>query len=93
MNGMVYKRIIVKGKVQGVFFRASARERAEELGLTGEVRNLRDGSVELVVAGPQDKVLQLINWCHEGPRNARVSSVEVQEAEARAFEGFKVVRG
>ena len=56
---MVYKRIIVRGRVQGVYFRASTKDKAVELGLTGEVRNMEDESVEVLVAGEDQKVEQL----------------------------------
>ncbi len=72
---------IVSGRVQGVWYRASTRDEARRLGLTGWVKNLPDGSVELVAEGPSDKVDALIKWCHQGPPYARVSNVEVQEIE------------
>jgi acylphosphatase len=74
--------LIVKGRVQGVFFRASARRKAEELRLTGWVRNNPDGTVEAVVEGNIDMVEKFVNWCREGPPNARVAAVEVSRAEA-----------
>jgi acylphosphatase len=89
---MVYKRIIVRGEVQGVFFRASTKAKADALGLRGEVRNLADESVEVLVAGEEDKVERLIEWCHAGPPRAEVTEVEVKDMEARDFDGFRVVR-
>lgn len=89
---MVYKRIIIRGRVQGVYFRASAKEKAMQLGLAGEVRNLEDESVEVLVAGEQQQVEQLIQWCHKGPPSARVEEVIVSDIEARVFDGFRVVR-
>ena len=90
---MICKRIIVLGRVQGVYFRASAREKALALGITGTVRNLADGSVEVVACGKEEQVEELIAWCHEGPRGARVEEVKVNDREVEVFEGFKVVRG
>jgi acylphosphatase len=89
---MVYKRIIIRGRVQGVYFRASAKEKASALGLTGEVRNLEDESVEVLVAGDEQRVEQLIAWCRIGPPSARVEEVVVSDIEPKEFDGFRVVR-
>lgn len=69
--------VIIKGRVQGVFFRAEARRKAEELGLTGWVRNNPDGAVEAVAEGEVGMVEKFVDWCREGPPQARVSAVEV----------------
>lgn len=69
--------IVVYGRVQGVFFRASAEEKARELGLTGWVRNRSDGTVEIVAEGDREALEKLISWCHIGPKHARVTRVEV----------------
>jgi acylphosphatase len=90
---MVYKRIIIRGRVQGVYFRVSAQDKANELALTGEVRNLQDGSVQVLVAGEEKRVAQLIAWCHSGPPGARVEEVVVDDVPEQRFEGFKIVRG
>jgi acylphosphatase len=66
-------RFIVRGRVQGVFFRASARERAGELRLTGHARNLPDGSVEVVVYGEGEDIDRMETWLHEGPPQAEVN--------------------
>lgn len=68
-------RFIVRGKVQGVFYRASARERAVALKLTGHARNLLDGSVEVVAYGDAAAIDQLEVWLHEGPEHARVDEM------------------
>ncbi len=68
---------IIKGKVQGVFYRASAREHAKSLGIKGFVRNLPDGSVELDAEGDEDLLNQLLFWCQHGPPGARVEKVNV----------------
>ncbi|WP_347157444.1 acylphosphatase [Pontibacter chitinilyticus] len=77
------KRIAIRvyGKVQGVFFRASTQEKAEELGLTGFVQNEPDGSVYLEAEGNDEALQQLQQWVHQGPRRARVEKVEVEEQE------------
>jgi acylphosphatase len=90
---MVCKRIIIRGRVQGVYFRASTKDKADELGITGEVRNLPDGGVEVLACGAESQLAKLIAWCHEGPTRARVEQVLVEELAERRFEGFKVVRG
>ena len=89
---MVCKRITVIGKVQGVYFRASAQEKAMELSLTGEVRNLPDGNVEVIACGSSDSVQQMIDWCHEGPPRANVERVLVEDMEVRGYDGFRIVR-
>ncbi|HEX6182059.1 MAG TPA: acylphosphatase [Chitinophagaceae bacterium] len=89
---MICKRITVIGKVQGVYFRASAQEKALELSLTGEVRNLPDGNVEVIACGSSDGVQRLIDWCHEGPPRAQVERVLVEDTEVRGFDGFRITR-
>ncbi len=68
--------LIIKGFVQGVFFRASTRETALSLNLTGWVKNLPDGSVEAVFEGPVEKLEQAVQWCRQGPRGASVTGVD-----------------
>lgn len=82
------KRIALRvhGKVQGVFFRASTQQKAEELGLTGFVQNERDGTVYLEAEGDTDALKQLEQWAHQGPSSARVEKVEV--AEKKDLAGF-----
>ena len=83
----------IKGHVQGVFFRHSAREEALRLGLVGYVRNLPEGDVEAVTEGPGEKVKAFVAWCHHGPPSARVEEVQVSEADAQgSFTGFTVER-
>lgn len=84
---------IVRGRVQGVFYRASARREASARGLTGWVRNLPDGSVELVAEGPAPAVEAFLAWCREGPPAARVEAVEVRDEPPRGETGPFVVRG
>jgi len=75
-------RITVSGRVQGVFYRASALEAAQRFGVKGTVRNLRDGRVEVVAQGPQEAVQNMLDWCREGPPPAHVESVSVVEERA-----------
>lgn len=81
----------IVGRVQGVYFRASACQEAQSLGLAGWVRNCPDGSVELVAEGTRDNLGQLIAWCHRGPPGARVTEVSVQWQEPeQSFNGFVI---
>ncbi|QCR24215.1 acylphosphatase [Pontibacter sp. SGAir0037] len=85
--------IRVYGKVHGVFFRASTRDKAKELGVTGFVQNEPDGTVYLEAEGEAAALKQLEQWTHEGPGRARVEKVEVQELEQIAdFREFEVRR-
>ena len=70
-------RIIVRGIVQGVYFRDSTRRKAEEFHVAGIVRNRPDGTVEIVCEGPEDAVKSLIEWCGHGPRGAFVEHTEI----------------
>jgi len=74
----------IRGRVQGVFYRGSARQEAVRLGLTGWVRNCPDGSVELLAQGPRPLCEELLRYCHEGPRGARVDEIEVSWGEPSA---------
>ena len=81
----------IKGRVQGVFFRDSARREASRLGLTGWVRNCPDGDVEAVAEGDSKSVREFVSWCQKGPRYARVEDVEVTESPAtNEFSNFRV---
>jgi acylphosphatase len=84
--------IIVTGKVQGVYYRQSAKEKALELGLTGFVKNQPDGSVFIQASGTAGQLNQLVAWCRQGPARAQVISVQVEHIEPRAFIGFTVER-
>ncbi|MFB3738245.1 MAG: acylphosphatase [Candidatus Velamenicoccus archaeovorus] len=83
-------RVLVSGRVQGVFFRASCAARARELGLAGEVRNLPDGRVEAVFEGPDADVETMIAWCRRGPEWAQVDEALVTEEPPRGEQGFRV---
>ena len=83
------KHLVIFGRVQGVGFRYSMGEEAERLGVTGWVRNRRDGTVEAVIEGAPDAVERLLAWARRGPRGASVTEVQVTEA-AGSFEGFEM---
>jgi acylphosphatase len=87
---MVCAKFSVIGRVQGVFFRASAREEAVRLGLTGYARNLADGSVEVLACGEEPALAELERWLHTGPPSARVDAVRRVAAEATSMPGFRV---
>lgn len=81
-------RCLVAGRVQGVFFRAAAREQAVRLGLTGYARNLPDGRVEVVACGGADAIASLREWLRNGPPQARVTGVACEPAPFQALTGF-----
>jgi len=84
--------LIVEGQVQGVWFRDSTRCEALTLGIYGWVKNLPDGTVEVMLEGPGNKVKMLVAWCRQGPRGAIVSNVhEVRAAWQGEFDSFRVV--
>ena len=84
--------VSITGRVQGVFFRATCRRRAADLGLAGWIRNAQDGSVEAVFEGPRDAVGAILAWCAEGPSGAYVEDVRVTEESPTHEQGFRVVR-
>lgn len=85
----VARRFIVKGRVQGVFFRDSTRRVAESLGLTGHAVNLPDGGVEVLACGHPDAVRKLHDWLHEGPPMSRVTTVDASDVETPPPTGFR----
>ena len=84
--------IKVIGKVQGVFFRALTKEKADELGITGFVRNEPDGCVYIEAEADEKILQQFMDWCRQGPSRARVEKMEVSEGEGKAFARFEVIR-
>lgn len=87
---MIHYSIIVKGKVQGVFYRASARQKAEQLNITGYAHNQRDGSVLIEAEGDEASLKEFVMWCRSGPPNANVSDVAVTEKENVGYLSFTV---
>jgi len=83
-------RVRVEGRVQGVWFRESTRELAEELGVCGWVRNLPGGSVEAVIEGAPKAVESLLAWLHKGPPGAIVTAVYAEEEKPEGERGFRV---
>ncbi|MBL7839269.1 MAG: acylphosphatase [Cyclobacteriaceae bacterium] len=84
--------ITVTGKVQGVFFRASAKDTADRLSVKGSAQNMPDGSVYIEAEGDEENLKQFIGWCQQGPPRASVSNVNVVEAEPKSFQRFDIKR-
>jgi acylphosphatase len=84
----IRRRLVVRGVVQGVGYRFSAARAASQRGLAGSAVNQPDGSVEVVVEGPADEVVSMIEWCRRGPREAVVESVQVIVEEPDGLFGF-----
>jgi acylphosphatase len=87
---VIRRRVIARGRVQGVFFRAPPRRQAVSRGVAGWVRNRADGAVEAVFEGDPDAVESMLAFVREGPGRAHVSEVEVVEEEPEGLEGFTV---
>lgn len=87
---MPCRRFIVSGRVQGVWFRASARDAAQALGLNGHALNLADGSVEVLACGADTALDELAGWLAQGPPLARVDRVTCEPVADRAMQGFEI---
>ncbi|OGI10370.1 MAG: hypothetical protein A3I68_04770 [Candidatus Melainabacteria bacterium RIFCSPLOWO2_02_FULL_35_15] len=89
---MYQARLLITGKVQGVFYRTSCQEVAQRLGLSGWVKNLSDGNVEALVQGEKGEIEKLITWCKKGPPGAVVSNLDVNwETIVKQITSFKIV--
>jgi acylphosphatase len=86
----VARHLLIHGKVQGVYYRASAEQEALRLGLSGWVRNRFSGEVEAVICGTDDQLEAFIDWAHEGPPAAEVTRIEISSAEPPEA-GFRVL--
>jgi acylphosphatase len=84
--------IVVKGKVHGVFYRAATKAVADQLGVKGWVKNNADGDVSIAAEGDKIALEMFLDWCHEGPEHARVTSVESHEGELKNYRNFDVVK-
>ena len=89
---MIAREITVRGKVHGVFYRASAKAKADEWRLSGWVKNEPDDSVVIWVEGPEREVLLMIDWCWSGSERARVKDVAVKVVEIQDYTSFEVIR-
>lgn len=89
----VRMHLVIKGRVQGVFFRASTQEQAHRLGIKGWVRNCPDGSVEVMAEGPRERAEEFLSWCRQGPPHAQVDEVKLRwEKFSGEFQDFRVKR-
>lgn len=89
-NANVTKRLVIQGRVQGVYFRDSMRQQARQLDVTGWVRNRTDGTVEAMVSGEPEAVANIIEWSRRGPAAAKVTDVQIEEGEGQ-FEQFELL--
>jgi acylphosphatase len=87
---VIRNRVLISGRVQGVFFRGTCQEVAKEHGVSGWVRNRPDGTVEAVFEGPAEDVRRLLEWSRRGPRDAVVEDVRVQQEPPEGISGFEV---
>ncbi|MGB0851353.1 MAG: acylphosphatase [Bacteroidia bacterium] len=87
---MKCSKVRVEGKVQGVYFRVSAKQKAMNLGVNGYVKNESDGSVSFEIEGEEDAVSSMVQWCRSGPALARVSHLEVNNSAERNFVDFQI---
>jgi acylphosphatase len=90
MSDVVRRRVVVRGSVQGVFFRDSCRREARSLGVAGWVANRGDGAVEAVFEGEPEAVAALVEWCRHGPRGAHVDSVDDSSEEPEGLSRFEI---
>ena len=88
---MTRRRVVVHGRVQGVFFRDSVRRRASSRAVSGWVANRSDGTVEAVFEGEPEAVAALVDYCREGPRGAEVEDLEVFDEQPEELSGFEIV--
>ncbi len=87
---MTRRRVIVGGRVQGVFFRDTTRRRAETLGVAGWIRNTPDGTVEAVFEGEPGAVEEMVELCRKGPGRAEVESIEIVDEQLEGLTGFEI---
>jgi acylphosphatase len=87
---IIHRNIYIEGKVQGVFYRASAKEFADALQLNGWIYNTADGNVQAYVSGEESLVMKFINWCKQGPPLAEVKNVSVHDCQFEEVTGFHV---
>ncbi len=91
MSEKVRVHIIVSGQVQGVFFRDYTQKKAQSLGITGWVKNLPDGKVEIVLEGEKERINQMINWIKVGPPLAKVTNLEIEWQKCQEeFDHFEI---
>jgi acylphosphatase len=84
--------LLIKGKVQGVFYRATAKKIADELNLTGWIKNTKDGNVEAAATGNEEQLKEFMNWCKQGPEHAKVEEVIIEQKPIIFFDTFEITR-
>ncbi|RYZ57262.1 MAG: acylphosphatase [Chitinophagaceae bacterium] len=90
---MPTQHLLIKGTVQGVYYRVSAKEVADAIGLTGWIRNTPEGHVEALVNGMPYQLQDFVDWCRKGPSGAVVTGVDVENRPEESFAGFRIIRG
>jgi acylphosphatase len=88
---MATVNLLIKGKVQGVYYRKTAQEKARELNITGWVKYISGGRVEIMASGSEDAIKKFIEWCKKGPEKAAVEHVIVTPLSSEQFEDFTVI--
>ncbi|HZI02300.1 MAG TPA: acylphosphatase [Flavisolibacter sp.] len=86
------KHILIKGKVQGVFYRVTAKDAGTALGIKGWIKNTADGHVEACISGKEEAIESFINWCWKGPKDAEVIDIEIKESDYQSFSHFEILR-
>jgi acylphosphatase len=89
---MATLRIVVSGRVQGVYFRASAKEEAMKLGINGWVRNTKEGNVELEAEGGEEALNAFVDWCRKGPSSAEVAHISITKVPGEHHNSFEIRR-
>lgn len=84
--------LLIKGKVQGVFYRATAKKIADKLNLTGWIKNTKEGNVEAMVTGNKEQLEQFVNWCKKGTENAEVKEVIAGNKREMYFNDFEIIK-
>lgn len=85
-------QLIISGRVQGVFYRASAKEAADKMNIKGWVKNTKEGFVEILASGAEEQVTQFIEWCKKGPEKANVTNVQIISTPYQSFPTFQVIK-
>jgi acylphosphatase len=88
---MTTTNLLIKGKVQGVYYRKTAQEKARELNITGWVKYISGGRVEIMASGSEEAIKEFIEWCKKGPEKAVVENVIITPLSGEQFEGFSVI--
>ncbi len=84
--------LLIKGKVQGVFYRATAKKVADQLGVNGWIKNTKERDVEVIATGNEEALTEFLNWCKKGSKDSKVTDVVLTTKNPEAFNGFSIVR-